>query len=885
MSHRAPRPLRLLQSSWSLGFERGKGCTAPTIAVYKPSGLPYFAASQVAACSGGRELFSASPGNMPAVEPTDVSDSLLSRMTDLLPPGSGTPRVVLPLIHPALSRYATASQVNALTAQRKGTSLVACSPHEFMFLRNCHRLHLVRSVYRVLCRLPSCVSIRVRQALCERNAAERTTRNAFKNPYVQQFLRRSGSTSGESGNIFLGTDGSGSLPRCAYPHPLLQGGFINVKERCLLPHGTVSGYLSAYQIPRDVHAIVKKQQRLKALFLPPIATSTLSLASTLPQAMDVVAGDSGAAGCDICRRKMTGQDEASPHPWIGPECQLRIALDVRVAPEKVVASEMEDAAQDMDHACFSHLDKKGGTLSPQQLRGKRGACRLVGKPFKFDFRLVTLNNACDLALYEVGTNNASDEEVKAAFAAANFTVVNDFVNDVTLAEAMQEVAGVLHTLPQIQLADLPMIAQHVLREGSPLELVAEPLLATSTASPVEVSTESQADGLKQLEQVSELTGVHGRRYRLLLEALRNLEDEKTFCRVAQLALGGGLECTALHFPDPRQDANLNAVQHLLLRMEEGEATEAYCKNVAERMSFVSRGTTVDCETYETLIHDDVVRCLPSQRDVTVAWGAGHPTVVRSEECGEVGCAYCGERGHVWSACPAGVPLLPSQTGSVVEDDKKGGTCVVGDTFLMSRDESDVAGKALDNMLLATVDDVEFALEDATRRQGNANVISIPNVAPTQTFNPHAWRRHHQRPALHQRRLRCAYCSGQHHITRCPRLSGAETGAHPGGTLDTEQLRMNAEKLFCIKCGEFGHLYDQCPAVPRGLHTATHCPICLQPHRNIQHEPLHCPRRVTPPQDYLASGVPAGLVRSDKGRRKPAHHGGDVLLADSFLSHI
>ncbi|RNF19715.1 uncharacterized protein Tco025E_04030 [Trypanosoma conorhini] len=867
MSHRAARPLRLLQSSLSLDFERGGGRTAPTIAVYKPSGLPYFAASQVAACSSGRQLFSASPSNTPAVEPTDVSDSLLSRMTDLLPPGSGTPRVVLPLIHPALSRYATASQVNALTAQRKGTSLIACSPHEFMFLRNCHRLHLIRSVYRVLCRLPPCVSARVRRALSERSAAERTTKSAFKNPYVQQFLQRSGAASGEAGSIPLGTDVDVSLPQCAYPHPLLQGGFISVKERCLLPHGTVSGYLSEYQLPSDVQAILKQQQRLKALFLSPAATPTSS--SSLPQAMDAAAGGSnGATGCDVCGRKRDGQEEGSSHPWIGPECRMRVALDVRVAPEKEVAGAMEETEQDMDHTCFSHLDKKQGGLLQQRWRGRRDGRRLVGKSFRFDFRLVTLSDACDLALYEVATNNASDEEIRAAFAAANFTVVNDFVNDIALAEAMQEVARVLHTVPQAKLAGLPMAAQHALREGSPLELVAEPLLATSAASALEVAAESQADGLKQLGQVPELTGMRGHRYRLLLEALRNLEDEKTFCRVAQLALGGGLECTALHFPDPRQEANLSAVQHLLLRMEEGDVVEAYCSHVAERMSFVSRGATVDCETYEALMHADGVRCLPSQRDVAVAWGAGHPTVVRREECGELGCAYCGARGHAWSACPAGVPLLPSAAGAAVEGDAKGGKRIA------------------DDALLTTVDDVAAALEDAAGQQGEANVISIPTVAPTQTFNPHAWRRYHQRPALHQRRLRCAYCSGQHHITQCPRLSGAEAGARPGDTLlDAEQLRTNADKLFCIKCGKRGHLYDRCPAVPRGLHTATHCPICLQPHRKIQHDPVHCPRRVTPPPDYLASGVPAGFVRSGRDRRKSAaRHGGGALLADSFLSH-
>ncbi|EKG08455.1 hypothetical protein TCSYLVIO_000398 [Trypanosoma cruzi] len=886
MSHRVARPLRLLQSSWSLGVEREDGHTVPTIAVYKPSGLPYFAASQVAACSSGRQLFSASPRDTPAVEPADVSDSLLGRMTDLLPPGSGIPRVALPLIHPALSRYATASQLNALTAQRKGTSLLACSPHEFMFLRNCHRLHLVRSVYRVLCRLPPCVSVRVRRALRERNAAGRTTESAFKNPYVQEFLQRSSSISGVAGSIPIVSEVDGSLPPCAYPYPVLQGGFISVKERCLLPHGTVSGYLSGYQLPPGVQTILKKQQRLKELFLPSTVMKSFSSSSSSSSsrlAMDAVAEDNNAGGCTICRGKMTGQEDVTPHPWIGPECRMRVALDVRVTPDRKAVNEINVDCSDVDRALTPHPDGNEGVPLDQPQWGRRGSRRLVGKPFRFDFRLVTLNDACELALYEVSTNNASDEEIKTAFAAANFTVMNDFLNDIALAEAMQTVSQEIHTVSRAKIADLPMAAQHMLREGSPLELVAEPLLSIPTAlSPVDGAIEPQADLLKHMEQVSERSGLRGHRYRLLLETLGNLKDEKTFFHVAQLVFGSGLECTAIHFPDPRNEANTSAVQHLLLRMEESEFSEAYCNNVAERMSFVSRGAAVDCETYNTLLQNDSMRCLPPQREVNIAWGGGHSTIVRREECGELGCAYCGARGHVWSTCPGGVPLISNEAGSNVrgEKSKKG---ITKDNSVTESDKSNLERKALDDILLTTVDDVTDALEQATRKTDDANFISIPNIAPTQDFNPHAWRRHNQRPALHQHRLRCAYCSGKHHITQCPRLSWNEVGAQVGGQLDKEQLRHNAEKLFCIKCGKFGHLYDRCPAVPQGLHAATHCPICLQPHRKIHHEPLHCPRRVTPPHDYFPSGVPASFAQVNRSRKKSTRHGGGVLLSDSFFS--
>ncbi|KEG08270.1 hypothetical protein DQ04_07561010 [Trypanosoma grayi] len=873
MSRRPARPLQLLQSSLGRCLDEGQTRTAPAVAVYKPCGLPYFATSQVAACSSGRHLFAAAAHSVPSVGLSDASDSLLGRMTDLLSPGSGTPRVVVPLMHPALSQYATPSELNAMTAQRKGTALIACAQHDFMFLRNCHRLGLVRCVYRVLCRVPPCVAGRVQRTLREKQAAERTTNSVFKNPYVQQFLQREGNgAEAEAAGITLG--GDDALPLCAYPHPLLRGGFYSVKARSLLRHGTVSGYLSSSQLPPPLEALVGQQKRLKALFLSP--TVTVKAASSL-SALPVVDDNL----CDVCRGKGRGDGDTVSHPWMRHECRLRVALDVKaVAARGGTSDEYRHYDMDDDSADASELHQ-------QQEQSVR---RLVGKPFKFDFRLITLNSACDLALYEVSTNDASDEEIKAVFAAANLVVLNDYVNDRALADAMLEVTQQLHTVPQLKLSKFPMAVQNLLRQGSPVELVAEPLLTASSSLPVDaapVAVPAESAALLQNTDEVPQTGLRGHRYRLLLEALTHLKDEKTYLRVAQLVLGSGLECATVHFPDPAQDSNASAVQHLLLCMEKRELTDSYCNSVAERMLFVSRGSTAECSTYSSLLQDDGRLCLPPQRDVAREWSGGHLTLLRLEERSELWCAYCGAAGHTWSSCPEGVPLLPNEeavTATAVKSSSSSSGSS-SDAILTPSNGTRALKGAAEDVLLSTVADVTDALDSAATQRGGSGLIAIPNAAATQAFNPHAWKSNERRPALHQRRLRCAYCSGRHHITQCPKLSsGGDVGVGGvGHEVDAEELRAHASRLFCIKCGKLGHLYSSCPLVPAGLHAATHCPICLLPHRTIRHAPSQCPRRVTPPREYSSAGVPAGVGQSGGCcSRTPFSHRGSASADTCYL---
>lgn len=888
MSQRVPRPLRLLNQSTLPVGPHGvvKSRTSPLVAAYKPCGLPYFAKSQLSGCNipdngsngsvsdyGGSasRLFSASPQSLPPVSPADVSDSLLTRLTDLLSPGCGRPRIALPLIHPALTRYASADQLNSITAQRKGTTLVACCPQEFMFLRNCHRLNLVRYVYRVLCRLPPCVSVRVRQSIQQVEVLKEASGRVFKNPYVRQFAeeRNSGEFGGNESGILLG----GFLPPCAQPQPLLSGGFYSIKDASLLRHGTVTGYLSAVHMPSDMHCAIEQQERLKKLFLVP-PTAQLSSGPIMTSQLQE------ERNCNVCRRmSLQGGDVLEAHPWLSDDCRLRVSLDVRATcPGRPVSQLGED---------------KGRTVS-----------RLIGKPFRLDFRLVKLNETCELGLYEVSTNDTSDEEIKAVFAAANLYVVNDYVNDRSLAEAMTNVTQDLHCVPPSKLANLPLAVQHSLRKGSPEELVAGPLLLHSLPEhSMDEPTQTGTEVATQLQN-HESRGLYGHRHRLLLEALARV-DGGSYTRVVQLVFGSGLECAAVHFPDPSHEPTVDGVQHLLQRMEGDELTEAHRRSVADRLLYTSYGTSSDCETYSTLLlpqhgkekegnvlNKGMGAILPGKDELVTAWSSGRLTGFRSEEVSELVCVYCGASGHVWSVCPQGPPLFP---GTAKSDDS---SCEkVNKNNLMSLTAASLSNESA---VITTLDEVVDAIAAGNDSpHGDAGIVSIPNVAPTQEFNPHAWRRNEQRPKLHRSRARCAYCSGKHHISQCPKLPGGDSvdGEVPCDDqtvrIDREQIRANAESLFCIKCGEYGHLYTKCTRIPEGLHTAVNCPICLLSLRKVHHSPSQCPRRVTAPQDYSSSGLPMRLLRngSDGERhkkmsgyvKKRGGKGSAVLLSDSFLS--
>ncbi|CCD14996.1 unnamed protein product, partial [Trypanosoma congolense IL3000] len=613
MSQRVPRPIRLLNHRSCTSVPVGSVLEhhSPLIAAYKPCGLPYFARSQLqdgsatvnassgkrgSKCGGGRHLFSASPHCYIPISCADVSDSLLSRITDQLPPGAGKPRIALPLAHPALMRYATAEQLNTLTALRKGTTLVAPSPQEFMFLRNCHRLGLVRFVYRVLCHLPPCVAARARESLERSAPKEQNTRHRFKNPYVRQMVEAQGGSiwGTDSDGIYLG----GSLPRCALPETLLKGGFYNLKSSSLLRHGTVSGYIGSSFMSEDLRHAVQQQERLKGLFFPNAAREQSRDPTTLKHLSDE---------CELCRCTNGKRSTGFSHPWVPDRCRLCVSFDARTSQAKYSG---------LNSALLTNYDQRSSdghssTVDSDDVGVATPAA--IGKAFRFDFRLIKLNDKCDVAMYEVSTSNASDEEIKVVFASANLPVLNDHVNDKMLAEAVSHVTKKMHGLPQSKIAHLPLALQQSILNGTPDELVVLPLLLPSSA---------------------DNSGPHGQRYRLLLETLAGASDERVYDRVLRMVLGSGLECGAVHFPDGTDQSTARAVQYLLTRMEESDLVEAHRCSVAEQLSYASCGTTSDCETYAALLSKQDDRLsngsdendkgsllnLPKPQDLLTAWG-------------------------------------------------------------------------------------------------------------------------------------------------------------------------------------------------------------------------------------------------------------------------
>jgi hypothetical protein len=171
------------------------------------------------------------------------------------------------------------------------------------------------------------------------------------------------------------------------------------------------------------------------------------------------------------------------------------------------------------------------------------------------------------------------------------------------------------------------------------------------------------------------------------------------------------------------------------------------------------------------------------------------------------------------------------------------------------------------------------------------IVPVPNVAATQQYKAaHVLRSESRKPAVHRRTLRCVYCGGHHHITTCPKLQthdGESALEHDAGAY--EAAAGAKPPLFCIKCGEEGHIYRDCPRLPTGLHPATHCPICLQPRTASSHDPQHCPQRVSVPTGYALSGVPLlagerrrGINAPGGGFVRPRRRRGSVLIADSFV---
>jgi hypothetical protein len=320
---------------------------------------------------------------------------------------------------------------------------------------------------------------------------------------------------------------------------------------------------------------------------------------------------------------------------------------------------------------------------------------------------------------------------------------------------------------------------------------------------------------------------------------------------------------------------------------------------------------------------------PSSAAATAAT-SGVRLFLRVEELAELSCAHCGAQGHTWRHCPSWVaeavaaleePSAHVRSGS--SDEVVASLPANGDTLRVTTPTADAASSpssfshtsVLEYECLTTVEDVAAVLDDqaaasAHRREQRAHalagyvddhslssassssmIVPVPNVAATQQYKAaHVLRSESRKPAVHRRTLRCVYCGGHHHITTCPKLQthdGESALEHDAGAY--EAAAGAKPPLFCIKCGEEGHIYRDCPRLPTGLHPATHCPICLQPRTASSHDPQHCPQRVSVPTGYALSGVPLlagerrrGINAPGGGFVRPRRRRGSVLIADSFV---
>jgi len=257
-----------------------------------------------------------------------------------------------------------------------------------------------------------------------------------------------------------------------------------------------------------------------------------------------------------------------------------------------------------------------------------------------------------------------------------------------------------------------------------------------------------------------------------------------------------------------------------------------------------------------------------------------PTLfVRLEERGTMSCSHCGAMGHTWHVCTQYITASRPQVGALPP-------APVRRPLLTS---------AEDELTISTHEVVDTVAEAAHYLQLHADgsvmppneTLAIPNYAPTTPLNIHSIRREQAKPAMHRRALRCGYCSGRHHITQCPRLSDDSNTAERDAVVDERTLEDNKHELFCICCGERGHLYQKCPRIPEGLHPSSHCPICRLAVHKIRHSPQQCPRRASIPSGYTASGVPQKYIqegdaaRRSMSRRLPRRRG-SMLMADTFV---
>ncbi|GET92024.1 hypothetical protein, conserved [Leishmania tarentolae] len=603
MNSRIPLPVRLVQSGvWAPTASGRSSAGCRVLTAYKPSGLPCYAASQVnaVAASGGdgRRLCaihtrhtSTASSTVTAIEagpqpnPEDPSDSLLTRLVDAALPGCA-PYVALPVVSSLLRRggqdTVSAAQLNQWTIRHKGLVLVTWTPSDALFLRNAAQLGLVQQTYRVVCRLPPGVAAAARRYLracqnCQqsRHASDGGSKaKRTLNPYLQAHMERrhqqhqladlrvgiplfseSPSVTRNAGCPAVSTlPSDAQMPASVHPHPLVNGGFFDVARGQLRVQGTVSCYIRP-QLPLTASsaARIHQRSRLQSLFSSP-DVATLG---------DV----SGAIRSDGCLHD-------SQHPWMRPGWRLGVSLDVPYMQCSVAAAAGGHHAD--DPRCASVPAPRGKSLS-------------------MGFRLVSLSphDDSDIALYEVHTHgDITADEVAAVFQAEGLRVVNDYGQDVSLAMAVEEVATRMRAAPPGLLHDLPLGLQHRLRSATAEELVALPLmrmpledadLLAAQHTLLQLSSLSPslpfADDVERLQQMvrratSSASGSASHPLqRLLLNALSSMkltneEERCTYERVLALALGNGVECAGVVFPDPSDTGNVHALQQLWLTFEQ-----------------------------------------------------------------------------------------------------------------------------------------------------------------------------------------------------------------------------------------------------------------------------------------------------------------------------
>ncbi|CBZ30074.1 conserved hypothetical protein [Leishmania mexicana MHOM/GT/2001/U1103] len=602
MTSRIPLPLRLVQSElWTATASGRSSAGSRVLTAYKPSGLPCYATSQVSAVAAsggdGRRLCaihtrhaSSASSSATAVEagpqphPEDPSDSLLTRVVDTALPGCA-PYVALPVVSSLLRRggknTVAAAQLNQWTSRHKGLVVVAASPSDALFLRNAAQLDLVQQTYRVVCRLPPGVAAATRRSLRahhnyqhSRRASDGvSTAKGMLNPYVQAHMERRrqqrqladltigiplsaefpAATAEATATAVSALASDIRLPASVHPHPLVDGGFFDVGRAQLRVQGTVRCYIRT-QAPLTASsaARVHQRSRLQNLFSAPHGVTPGHGSGAFRPDEDV---------------------SESQHPWMRPGWRLGVSLDIPHMQCDVAAA----GGDNVDHP------RRTSVPAPR------------GKSLSMEFRLVSLSprDDSDVALYEVYTHgDTTADEVAAVFQAEGLRVVNDYVQDVPLAIAVEEVAACMRAAPPGLLHELPLGLQHRLRSATAEELVALPLmrmpledadLLAAQHTLLQLSSLSPslpfADDVERLRQVvmTAVSSASGSArhplQRLLLNALSSLRltneaERRVYEQVLALTLGTGVECAGVVFPDPSDAGNVHALQHLWLTYEQ-----------------------------------------------------------------------------------------------------------------------------------------------------------------------------------------------------------------------------------------------------------------------------------------------------------------------------